>query len=94
MGEVIRLEEIDRARARRRVRAAERDHLQRAVAVLRDNLATAATALRDECDAARQAEMLARVERLAAMVRYGMRMLGEAPENHTGGGESRAAGPR
>ncbi|HLK86943.1 MAG TPA: hypothetical protein VKT27_10600 [Candidatus Binataceae bacterium] len=94
MGEVIRLEEIDRARARRRVRAAEREHLERAVGVLRDNLAAAAAALRDTSDPARQAEMLARVERLAAMVRYGMRMLGEAPEDGTGSSASRVAGPR
>ena len=94
MGEVIRLEEIDRARARRRVRAAEREHLERAVGVLRDNLATAAIALRDEREPARQPEMLARVERLAAMVRYGMSMLGEAHEGGKDGGASRIAGPR
>jgi hypothetical protein len=93
MGELIRLEEIDRARARRRVRAAEREHLERAVAVLRDKLAAAAVALRDERDPARQAEILTRVERLTAMVRYGMRMLGEAPDDGPEGA-ARAARPR
>ena len=83
MGEVIRLEEIDRARARRRLQAAERDHLERAVGVLKDNLAAAAGALRDTSDPVRQAEMLSRVERLAALVRYGMRMLGEADRGPT-----------
>lgn len=79
MGEVIRLEEIDRERRRTRARVAERAQLERAVAVLRENLATAAGALRDAPSAAVQAELLGRIERLAAMIRYGLRMLGEAP---------------
>ena len=40
MGEVIRLEEIDRERRRSRARVAERAHLERAVALLRENLAS------------------------------------------------------
>jgi hypothetical protein len=85
MGDVIRLEEIDRERRRSRARVAEREHLERAVAVLRDNLASAAETLRDAPDAPTQAAMLGRVERFAAMIRYGLRMLGEAPG--TGGPE-------
>ena len=78
MGEVIRLEEIDRERCRSRARVAEREHLERAVALLRENLASAAEALRDAPDALTQTELLGRIERLAAMTRYGLRMLGEA----------------
>jgi uncharacterized membrane protein YccC len=76
MGELIRLQEIDQARRRSRARVAERVHLERAVAVLRENLAAAAEALRD-APAADQAALLGQVEKLAAMVRYGLRMLGE-----------------
>src|SRR5262249_17651643 len=87
MGEVIRFEEIDRERRRSRVRVAERAHLERAVVLLKENLAATADALRDPPDApdasvqqARaQIELLGRIERLAAMIRYGLRMLGEAP---------------
>ncbi|HEY2524280.1 MAG TPA: hypothetical protein VGI29_04420 [Candidatus Binataceae bacterium] len=76
MGEVIRLEELDRERRRTRARVAERAHLERAVAMLRENLAAAAAALRDAPDARMQTELLGRIERFAAMIRYGMRMLG------------------
>jgi hypothetical protein len=47
MGEVIRLEEIDRERRRTRARVAERAHLESAVAVLKENLAATAQELRD-----------------------------------------------
>jgi hypothetical protein len=77
MGEVIRLEEIDRERRRSRARLAERAHMERAVALFRQNLATAAEALRDAPDAPAQTELLGRIERFAAMIRYGMRMLGD-----------------
>jgi hypothetical protein len=81
MGEVIRLEEIDRERRRSRARVAERAHLERAVALLRQNLASAAEALRDAPDAPAQTELLGRIERFAAMIRYGLRMLGEVPSD-------------
>ena len=79
MGEVIRLEEIDRERRRSRARVAERANLEGAVALLRENLAAAAEALQDAPEAPAQIELLGRIERLAAMIRYGLRMLGEAP---------------
>jgi hypothetical protein len=85
MGEVIRLEEIDRERRRSRARLAERAHLERAVALFRQNLATAAEALRDAPDAPAQTELLGRIERFAAMIRYGLRMLGEAPGDRPDG---------
>jgi len=81
MGEVIRLEEIDRERARSRARVAERAHLERAVALLRQNLASVAEALRDAPDAPAQTELLSCIERFAAMIRYGLRMLGEVPSD-------------
>lgn len=79
MGELIRLEEIDQERRRSRARVAERVHLERAVAILKENLASAADELRD-APAGDQAELLGQVEKLAAMVRYGLRMLGEAAD--------------
>ena len=85
MGEVIRLEEIDRERRRSRARVAERAHLERAVAVLRENLAAAAVALRDATDTSAQTELLGRIERLAAMIRYGTRMLGDTPGSDVDG---------
>jgi hypothetical protein len=82
MGEVIRLEEIDHQRRRSRARRAERAHLERAVALLRENLASAAQALRDAPSASApqtqmQIELLGRIERLTAMIRYGLRMVGD-----------------
>jgi hypothetical protein len=90
MGEVIRFEEIDRERRRSRVRVAERAHLERAVVLLKENLAATADALRDAPDASvqqarAQIELLGRIERLAAMIRYGLRMLGEAPGDELDG---------
>lgn len=81
MGEVIQLEEIDRERRRSRARVAERAHLERAVGLLKENLLAAAEALRDAPQASAQSEMLGRIERFAAMVRYGLRMLGEIPDD-------------
>ena len=92
MGEVIRLEEIDRERRRTRARVAERVHLERAVAVLKENLAATAQELRD-APGAPQAELLGRIERFAAMIRYGLRILGEAP-GYELGGPSTIARPR
>lgn len=80
MGEIIRLHEIDSERRRNRARIAEREHLERAVAVLRNNLARAAQELAD-APIAGQADLLAQVEKLTAMVRYGLRMLGEMPDD-------------
>jgi uncharacterized membrane protein YccC len=85
MGEVIRLEEIDRERRRSRARVAERAHLERAVALLRENLASAAEALRDAPNAPSQTELLGRIERFAAMIRYCLQMLGEAPGDRLDG---------
>jgi len=79
MGEVIRLEEIDRERRRNRARVAERAHLERAIALMKENLASSAEALRDASEASAQIELLGRIERFTALIRYGLRMLGESP---------------
>jgi uncharacterized membrane protein YccC len=92
MGEVIRLEEIDRERRRSRARVGERAHLERAVALLRENLAAAADELRDGPRPPEQVELLERIERFAAMIRYGLRMLGEAPGGDNVDGPSIVAG--
>ncbi len=77
MAEIIDFAEIHEARRKARARGPEHENLERAVQLMRENLAAVAAELagapRDE-----QVELLTRVERLAAMIRYGMRMLGEA----------------
>ena len=87
MGELIRLEEIDREYRRTRNRLAQRADLARAVAVMKESLASAAEALRRETDAAGERELLRKVDRLSAMVRYGLRMLADGhgdPEDAAG----------
>ena len=79
MAEIIDFAEIQKARRKARVPAPERENLERAVQLMRENLAAVAAELAD-APRAEQAELLTRVERLAAMIRYGMRMLGEATE--------------
>jgi hypothetical protein len=93
MGEVIHLEEIDRERRRSRARVAERAHLERAVGLLKENLVAAAEALRDAPQSPAQTELLGRIERFAAMIRYGLRMLGETSGEGLDG-PSIVAGPR
>ena len=79
MAQIIRFSEIQAARQRGVRQARDRESLERAVALLKESLAAAAESLRDAEGA--QAELLERVERLAAMVRYGLRMIGELPES-------------
>ncbi|HUA33161.1 MAG TPA: hypothetical protein VMA09_06115 [Candidatus Binataceae bacterium] len=76
MAEIISFAEIQRAR--RRARAPERASLEQALQILRENLANAARMLADAAPR-EQPELLTRVEHLASMVRYGMRMLGTDP---------------
>ena len=75
MAEIIDFAEAQAER--RRARPPTHADLERAVEVLKASLANAAQAL---VDAALQeeTELLTRVERLAAMVRYGLRMLGRS----------------
>jgi hypothetical protein len=92
MGEIIHLEEIDRERRRSRARVAQRAHLERAVGLLKENLVASAQALRDAPQTPAQSELLGRIERFAAMIRYGLRMLGEVPGDGLDG-PSTVAGP-
>jgi uncharacterized membrane protein YccC len=89
MAQIIRFSEIQAARQRGERQARDRESLARAVALLKESLAAAAGRLND-ASGAEQAELLERVERLAAMVRYGLRMLGEIGED---GGRSPAPAP-
>jgi anti-sigma-K factor RskA len=76
MAQIIHLDEFQEARREMRKRAAAHAHLARALEILKENLADAAAALRD-APPEQESELLARVEKLTAMVRYGARMLGE-----------------
>jgi hypothetical protein len=77
MAEIIDFAEIQEARRKARARIPEREHLERALQLMRENLAAVAAELADAPRDA-QPELLTRVERLAAMIRYGMRMLGDS----------------
>jgi hypothetical protein len=79
MGEIVRFAEIQAARRKIRARGPERENLERALQLMRINLAAIATEFAD-APAAEQSELLSRVEKLTAMIRYGMRMLGDSAE--------------
>jgi len=86
MAEIIDFAEIQEARRKARARIPERENLERAVQLMRENLAVVAAELAD-APREEQAELLTRIERLAAMIRYGMRMLGDlVPSPHVGRG--------
>ena len=76
MAEIIQLRELQAARERARRRRSDERSLDGALAIMRDNLAAVAVRLRTAA-ATDQPELLDRIEKLAAMIRYGMRMLGE-----------------
>ena len=77
MAEIIQIWEFQAARRRAARRNCEQQSLERAVAIMRENLAVAANDLRDAPIAA-QTELLDRIEQLTALIRYGLRMLGDA----------------
>jgi hypothetical protein len=80
MAEIINLAEIQEARRKARSRGPERENLERAVQLMRESLAAASAELA-VAPRIEQAELFTRVERLVAMIRYGMRMLGETPDS-------------
>jgi hypothetical protein len=86
MGEVIYLREFQNARERAMRRASTHRDLDTAVASMPDSLAAVAEQLRC-APPHEQPELLDRVEKLAVMIRYGMRMLGATP-----GSDGSAAG--
>jgi hypothetical protein len=77
MAEIFQLREFQAARERARNRKADQRSLEQAAAIMRDNLAAVAVRMKD-ASAEEQPELLDRVERLAAMIRYAMRMMGES----------------
>ncbi len=80
MAEIIQLREIQAARERTQRRLSEHRSLERAVAVVRRSLAAAAERL-EHAPMADQEELLDRIEKLAAVMRYGMRLLGQIPSS-------------
>jgi len=76
VAEIIDFAEIQQAR--RRARAPEREHLQRAIEILKQNLAAAAVAL-TTASPEEFPELLTRIERLTAMTRYALGILGRTP---------------
>lgn len=85
MAEIIDFEEIQQARRKARARIPERESLERALQLMRENLAAVAVELAD-APRDEQPELLTRVERLTAMIRYGMRMLGEPNDARSNAG--------
>jgi hypothetical protein len=78
LAEIIDINEVRRARSRSRLHEDEQKSLRGAVDLMQENLADVAAKLRD-ASAPDRPELLARVEKLVAMIRYGMQMLGEIP---------------
>jgi hypothetical protein len=77
MAEIIDF--VEALAERRRSRPPTQEDLERAVEVLKASLAAAAQSLAD-ATSDEQFELLGRVEKLTAMVRYGLRMLGHSDD--------------
>jgi hypothetical protein len=78
MGEIIQIRDLQAARDRAHRRASDRQSIERALGLMRQNLVWAAEQLATEPIEAHH-ELLDRIEKLAAAIRYGVLMLGEAP---------------
>lgn len=78
MAEIIDF--VEALAERRRSRPPTHADLERAVEVLKASLAAAAQSLVD-APSGEQLELLTRVERLTAMIRYGLRMLGSPADD-------------
>ncbi len=83
MAEIIELRERQAARARAQRRRTDHQSLAEAVGLMRDNLAAVAELMRSAPESA-QPELLDRVDKLTAMIRYGMRMMDEAGDGAAG----------
>ena len=77
MAEIIDFAEIQAARLQQRHRR-EREGLAQAVELVRINLLAVANRLGD-ASMAERLELLDRVDKLSAVMRYGIRLLGNAP---------------
>jgi hypothetical protein len=86
VAEIIQLREIQAARERTQRRLCEHRSLERAVTLVRRSLAAAAERL-EQAPVAEQEELLDRIEKLAAIIRYGMRLLGQMPSSDLRSGE-------
>jgi hypothetical protein len=88
MGEVIQIRDLQAARERAHRRACDHQNIERALGLMRENLVWAAEQLRTApIDA--HLELLDRIEKLAATLRYGMMMLGEPDADAAANGSSR-----
>ena len=76
MGELIYIREIALRRDIARSHARDREALQRAVDILKENLHATAVEIVD-ASAHEQTDLLDRAEKFIALIRYGMRMLGD-----------------
>lgn len=76
MGEIIQIRDIQAARERAQRRVCDHQSIERALSLMRENLAWTAEQL---CTAPIDAhpELLDRIEKLIATIRYGTLMLGE-----------------
>ena len=83
MGELIHIREKAVRRDIARSNARDRESLRRAVDVLRQNLHATAVQIVD-APGYEQADLLDRAESFIALIRYGMRMLGDDDERGTG----------
>jgi len=86
VAEIIQLREIQAARERTQRRLCEHRSLERAVTLVRRSLAATAERL-EQAPASEQEELLERIEKLAAIIRYGMRLLGQMPNSDVPTGE-------
>ena len=80
VAEVIQIRELQAARERTRRRASDNRSIESALVLMRENLAWAAERLRTSPVQEHQ-ELLDRIEKLAAAIRYGIQMLGESSVN-------------
>jgi len=78
MAEIIDFAEIQAARLQQQRRHREHQSLEQAVEVIRMNITAVANRLAD-ASAVERLELLDRLEKLSAVMRYGIRLLGNTP---------------
>jgi CRISPR/Cas system CSM-associated protein Csm2 small subunit len=90
MAEVIQIRDLQAARRRADRRTADHQSIERAVALMRENLAWAVERL-ETASVAEQLELLDRIEKLSATIRYGLLLLGGPVANCPAGVSPRGA---
>jgi hypothetical protein len=88
MGELIEIRDLQAARERARRRARDHQGVERALGLMRENLVWAAERLQT-APVDEHPELLERIEKLAATIRYGMLMLGESDGTAAADGDNR-----